>query len=383
MRVLLAGPSCLAFFSKALTIPVSNGVNVTSITGSPLQLQRCSDLGPWAYSNTSADVSDSAFQDTGPDDPGRSLNLTNSFSSLNASPIGSDSNDDWHGEFYYAGKSICGTAVFVNVAHALAEIALLQDLIAEETFTVKNYSEAQIKVRRFHAEFTRRRAALGVFTAIQQMNKDNRFEISTFIFFLGKEIMGRVDITGGPCSSASCEDDSKKASLPLVVPSNELSPVASRVGPSQSATTIPVNTAVIDDSDMELDCQWHGHKVNPGAALLAPSSALTHSHIVKEDPMKRPASRDVIDNQKLGMTLVLLATPDTDLMAPPWTNYWAIKALGKMVEKMADRFDWREMTMTVRVDGFPLGTISLYKGIVRNVSGPSLLGNNNGSILVT
>ena len=381
MRVLLAGPSCLAFISKALAIPVSNSVNVTSTIGSPLQLQRCSELGPRAYSNT--DVNDTAFQDTGPDDPGGSLNPTNSFSSLNASLVGSDSNDDWHGDFFYAGKSICGTAIFVNVAHALAEIALLQDLSAEETFTVKTYSEAQIKVRRFHAEFTRRRAALGVFTGIQKMNEDNRFEVSIFRFFLGTKEMGQVDFRGGPCPPASCEDDSKRAYLPLVVPSNELSLVASRAGPSQPATTTSVNTAVMDDSKMELDCQWHGHKVNPRAALLAPSSALTHSQIVKEDPMKRPASRDVIDDQVLGTTLVLLATPDPALMAPLWTNYWAIKALGKMVEKMADRFDWREMTMTVRVDGFPLGTVSLYKGIVRNVSGPSLLENNNGSILVT
>ena len=54
-----------------------------------------------------------------------------------------------------------------------------------------------------------------------------------------------------------------------------------------------------------------------------------------------------------------------------------------MVEKMADTFDWREMTMTVRVDGFQLGTISLYKGIVHNVSGLLLPGNNSGSVLVT
>ena len=382
MRVLLAGPSYLAFFSKALTVPVSNSVNVTSITGSPLQFPRCSDLGPRAYNNTSADAKDSAFQDTGLDDAWGSLNLTNSFSPLNASLVGSDSNDHWHGEFFYAGKSICGTAIFVNAAHALAEIALLQDLIAEETFTVKNYNEAQITVRRFHAEFTRRKAALGVFTALQQMNKDDRFEVSSFIFFLGKIKMGQVDFIGGPCSSASCEDDSKKASFPLVVPSNELSLVASRVRSSPSAATTSVNTVVIGDSDMELECQWHGHRVNPRAALLAPSSALTHSHIVKEDPMMVPASRDVIDDRIVGMTLVLLATPHPSPKAPLWSYYWAIKALGKMVEKMADRFDWREMTMTVRVDGFQLGTISLYQGIVGDVSGPSLPGNHNGSILV-
>ena len=382
MRVLLAGPSYLAFFSKALTIPVSNSVSVTSITDSPFQFPRCSDSGPRAYSNTSADANDSALQDTGPDDSWGSLNLTKSFSSLNASLVGSDSNDDWHGEFYYWGKSICGIAIFVNAAHALAEIALLQDLIAEETFTVETYNEAQIKVRRFHAEFTRRKAALGVFTALQQMNKDDRFEVSSFIFFLGENKMGQVDFTGRSCSSASCEDNSKKAPLPLVVPSNETSLVTSRVGPSRSAATTSVNTAVIDDSDMELECQWHGYRVDPRAALLAPSSALTHSHIVKEDPRKSPASRDVIDDRTVGMTLVLLATPYPSPKAPLWSNYWAIKALGKMVEKMADRFDWREMTMTVRVDGFQIGRISLYKGIVRNVTGPLLRGNNNGSILV-
>ena len=382
MRVLLAGPSCLAFFSKALTIPVSNSVNVTSITESPLQFPRCSDLDPQAYSNTSADANDSAFQDTGLDDPWASLNLTNSFSSLNASFVGSDSNDDWHAVFVYGGKSICGIAIFVNVAHALAEIAL-QDLTAEETFTVENYNEAQIIVRRYHAEFTRRHAALGVFAALQQMNKDDRFEVSSFIFFLGKRQMGQVDFIGGSCSSTSCEDNSKKASLPLVVPSNEPSLVAGKVGPSQSAATTSVDRVVIDDSDMELDCHWHGHRVNPRAALLAPSAALTYSHIVKEDPMKSPASRDVIDDRIVGMTLVLLATPHPSPKAPLWSNYWAIRALGKMVEKMADTFDWREMTMTVRVNGFQLGTISLYKGIIRNVSGLLLPGNNNGSVLVT
>ena len=383
MRVLLAGPSCLAFFSKALTIPVSNSVNVTCITGSPLQFPRCSYLGPRAYSSTSVNANDSAFHYTGQDDPWRSLNLTNSFSSLNANLVGSDSNDDWHWGFFYEGKTICSTAIFVNAAHALAEIALSRDLVAEETFTVKNYNEAQIKVRRFHAEFTRRKAALGVFTAIQQMNKDDRFEVSSVISFLGKKTMGQVDFIGGSCRSASCDDDSKKASLPLVVPSNELSLAASRVGSSPSAATTSVNTAVLDDSDMELECQWHGQRVNPRAALLAPSSALTHSRIVKEDPMRSPALRDVIDDRIVGMTLVLLATPHPSPTAPLWSNYWAIKALGKMVEKMADRFDWREMTMTVRVDGFQLGTISLYKGIIRNISGPSLPGNNNGSILVT
>ena len=383
MRVLLAGPSCLAFFSKALTIPVSNGVNVTSITDSPFQFPHCSDLGPRAYSNTSAHANDSVFQDTGLDDSGGSLILIKPFSPLNASLVGSDSNDDWHGEFYYGGRSICGTAVFVNAAHALAEIALLQNLVAEDTFTVKDYSEAQIKVRRFHAEFTRRQAALGVFTALTKMNRDDRFEVCSLIFFLGRHIMGQIDFIGGPCSSASCEDDSKNASLSLVVPSNTSSLVASRVGPSHSAATTLVSTVAMDDSDMEVDCYWHGNRVDPRAAMLAPSSALTHSHIVKEDLGKSPASRDVIDERIVGMTLVLLATPHPSSTAPPWTNYWAIKALGKMVEKMADKFDWREMTMVVRVDGIQLGTISLYKGIVRNVSGPSLPGNNNGSILVT
>ena len=315
--------------------------------------------------------------------PGGGLNLSNSFSSLNASLIGSYSHDDWHGELFYAGKPICGTAIFVNAAHALAELALLQDLIAEESFTVKNYNEAQIKVRRFHDEFTRRQAALGVFTAIQRMNKDDRFEVSSFIFFLGKRKMGQVDFVGGPCSSASCEDDSNKASLPLVVPSNEPSLVASRVGPSQSAATTSVNRVGMDDSDMELDCQWHGQRVNPRSAMLAPSSVLTHSHIVKEDPRQSAALREVIDERMVGMTLVLLATPHPNPTAPLWTYFWAIKALGKMVEKMADRFDWREMTMTVRVDGFQLGTISLYKDIIGSVSGPSLPGNENGSILVT
>ena len=385
MRVLLAGPSCLAFFSKALTIPVSNSVNVTSITGSPLQFPRCPDLGPQAYSNTSADANDFAFRDTGLHDPWGSLNLTNSFSSLNASLVASDSNDNWHGRFMYFGKWICSTAVFVDAAHALAEIALLQDLNAEETFTVKNYREVQIKVSRFHAEFTRRKAALGVFTALQQMNKDDRFEVSSFMYFLGQKKMGQVDFIGGPCSSASCEDDSKEASLAIVVPSNKPSLVVSRVGPSQSAATTSVNTVVNDDLglDMELDCQWHGQSVNPRAALLAPSSALTDSHIVKEDPMKSPVSQDVIDERIVGMTLVLLATPHPSIAAPRWSYYWVIKALGKMVEKMADRFDWREMTVTVRVDGLELGTIGLYKGIIRNVSGSSLPGNNNGSILVT
>ena len=383
MRVLLAGPSCLAFFSKALTIPVSNSVNVTSITGGPLQLPRCSDLGPRAYSNTSADVNDAAFHDTGPDESGGGSNLTDSFSSLNASLIGPDLNDDWHGEFSYGGKWICGTAIFVNAAHALAEIALLQDLIAEETFTVQNYNEAQIKVRRFHVEFTRHFAALGIFSAIQRMNEDDRFEVSRFVFFLGKRRMGQIDFIGGPCSSASCEGNSKKASLPLAVPSNKLSLVASRVGPSQPTTTSSVNTVAIDESDMELECQWHGLKVRPRAAMLTPSAALTHSHIVKEDPMKLPALRDVIDDPMVGMTLVLLATPHPSPAAPLWSNYWAIKALGEMVEKMADEFDWREMTMTVRVDGYQLGTISLYKGIIRNVSGLSLLGYNNSSNLVS
>ena len=382
MRLLFASSaSCLLLFSKALTIPVSSSVNATSITDSPSQSLRCSDLGPRAYSSTSADASNATFQDTSQDDPLRTFNLTSSFLSRNASLVGSDSNDKWHGDMVYWGKAICATAALVNAAHALAMIAL-KNLVAEQLFTVKNYNEVQIKVRQFHAEFTRRQAAIGIFAAIQRMYIDDQFETSTFTFLLGNKRMGSIDFIGWSCSSTSCGANVEKSSLPLVVPSNESSGVTGQVGPPQPAATILANTVNDNDPDMELDCEWHGRRVDPRRALLAPSSILTYSHLVTEDPMKYPTLRDIIDDEIVGMKFVLLATPHPSPTAPLWSHYWAIRALGMMPEKMAEKWDWREMTMRVRVDDFLIGTISLFNGKVHTASGPSVLGSNNGSILV-
>lgn len=50
---------------------------------------------------------------------------------------------------------------------------------------------------------------------------------------------------------------------------------------------------------------------------------------------------------------------------------------------MADRWDWREMTVKVKSDGFQLGTIDLNKGILPPVAGPLLPGADNVSVLAT
>ena len=378
-RLLLA--SYLLVLIKALTIPLSNSITAASIIDSPSQSPDCSTFDPLARNNVSANASNVAFQDTGHDDPGDRFNFTSSLLSLNAG-LDLSENDKWHGELIYVGKPICATAVFVDAAHALAKMAL-DDLLAEETFTVSNYDEVQIKIIQFEAEFTRYYAAMGTYAAIQRMDTDNRFEASRFTFFKGKKKMGTIDFIGRSCSSGSCRASSGNASLPLVVPLHESPPVANYVGPPQSAVTKPVNATNDDDPDMEIDCEWHGRKVDPRAAMLTPSSILTYSHLVKEHPMDHPPIKDVVDDQALGMSTVLLATPQPSPAAPSWSYYWAIRAIGKMPEKMADRWDWREMTMTVKVDGYQLGTISLVKSLVPTVSSPSLPGSNNGSILVT
>ena len=378
MRVLLA-PYLLVLI-KALTIPVSNSITAASITDSSSQSPDCSVFDPVAHNNVSANASNVAFQDTGQDDPGNRFDFTGSLLSLNAGLDISDLNDKWHGEFIYVGKRICATAVFVDAAHALAKMAL-DDLLAEETFTVSNYDEVQIRIIQFEAEFTRHYAAFGTYAAIQKMDKDNRFEASRFTFFKGKVKMGTIEFIGRSCSSGSCGANSRKTSLPLVVPLNESPPATNHMGPPQSAVTKLVNATNDDDPDMELDCEWHGRKIHPRAAMLTPSSLLTYSHIVREDPMGHPPIKDVVDDEALGLSTILLATPQPSPTAPLWSYYWAIRAIGKMPEKMADRWDWREMTMTVNVDGYQLGTISLVKALVGSSS--SLPGANNGSTLVT
>ena len=373
-----ASSSFLPVLINALTIPVSNSISAAPITDSPSQSLNCSALGPLAQINVSAVDSNAAFQDTGQDDPGGEFNLTESLLPLNDNLVRSDLDETWHGDFIYLGRDLCAAAVLVDAAHALAKMAL-NDLLVEETFTVSNYNEVQIKVTPFEAGFTRRYAAIGTFVAIQRMDKDDRFQVSRFTFFKGKQRMGKIDFIGQSCSSDSCGANLGNASLPLVVPSNKSSLVANLVGPSQSAATTLVHTINDNVPDMELDCEWHGRKIHPRVAMLAPSSVLTYSHIVKEDPMGLPALRDVVDDQTLGMSMVLMATPHPNPSAPLWSYFWAIQALGKMPEKMADKFDWREMTMTVKVDGFQLGTISL-----PTVSGPSpsLPGSNNDSTFV-
>ena len=379
-----ASSSFLPVVINALTIPVSNSISAAPITDSPSQSLNCSALGSLAQINVSAIDSNAASQNTGQDDPGGEVNLTESLLPLNDNLVRSDLNETWHGDFSYLGGGLCVTAVLVDAAHALAKMAL-NDLLEEETFTVSNYNEVQIKVTQFEAGFTRRYAAIGTFVAIQRMDRDDRFEVSRFTFFRGKQRMGMIDFKGHACSSDSCEANLGNASLPLVVPSNKSSLVANLVGPSQSAATTLVHTINDDDPDMELDCEWHGQKIHPRVAMLAPSSVLTYSHIVKEDPMGLPALKDVVDDHTLGMSIVLMATPHPSPSAPLWSYYWAIRALGKMPEMMADKFDWREMTMTVTVDGFQLGTVSLIKGTLPTVSGPSpsLPGSNNDSTFFT
>ena len=368
IRLLACSASCLPILIKASVIPVSNSVSTAPISDGPSQSEDCSVLGS---------------RNIGHEGPFDDLNLTSSLPFLNASLVGPEWNDDWHADYYVLGGQICATAVLVDTAHALAKMALY-DLLSEETFIVDKYKEVQIKVTQFKAGFTRIRAALSLYDATQQMTGTNSFLASRFTFFNGKVKMGRIDFTGTACSSGSCRANSANASLPVAVSSNDSSIVVTgnKAGSLRSAVPTLVNVFNNKNSDMELDCRWYGQNIGQKIAMLAPSSALTYSHIAKEDPMSLLVLKDVLNDRILDVTVVLLATPHPSPLAPLWSYYWAIQALGQMPEKMADQWDWREMTMKVMVDDLQIGTIDLIKGVSRRVSGPSL-GSENGSIFVT
>ena len=366
MRLLACSASCLPILITASVIPTSDSVSTVSINNSPSPSVDCSLLGSHAIRHK---------------DPFEDLNLTSSLPFLNASLVEPVWNDDWHGEFELLGRNICATAVLVDAAHALAKMAL-DGLHSEEIFIVENYKEVRIKVTQLKAGFTRSRAALSLYIAIHRMTGSDCFPASRFTILKSTEIMGRIKFTGKACNSGSPRANSANAPLPVVVSSNGSSTMVTgnKTGSLRSAVTPLVN---YKNPDMKLDCRWYGQNMGPRTAMLAPSSTLAFSHIVKEDPMGLPALKDEIDDQALGVTVLLLATPHPSPAAPLWSYYWAIQALGQMPEKMADQWDWREMTMKVMVDDFQLGTINLIKGALQRVSALSLPGSNNGSIPVT
>ena len=349
MRLLACSASCLPIVINASVLPISNSISTASISNSPSQSVDCPVLGS---------------QDNGRDDSFKDLNLTSSLPFLNASNVVFEGNDDWHGQYEFLGEHICGTAVLVDAAHALAKMAL-DGLLSEETFIVDNYKEVKIKVSQFRTGFTRSRAALSLYAVIQQLTGGDCFPASRFTVFKGKERMGEIDFLGAACSSGSYRADSANVSLPAVISSNKSSVVVdgNKAGSSRSAVTTLVNVINNKNSDMKLDCRWYGQKLGAKTALLAPSSTLAYSHIVKEDPMSFPALRDVIVDKTLGVTTVLLATPHPSPSIPMWSYYWVIQALGQIPEKMADQWDWREMTVKVMVDDSQLGTINLVKGV--------------------
>ena len=367
MRLLLACPaSYLAVLINSLIVPINNGVSAASIS----QLVNASVSG---------------CRDIGIDDALDDHNFKSSVPSPNANLVGLDWKDDWHEEYKVLGHEICATAVLVDAAHALAKIAL-DDLVAEETFVVKGYNQVQIKITRLEEGFTRQRAALSIYAALLRvLPSSTRFLASRFTFFKGKERMGTIEFVGRPC----CSDDGvagiANASSAQGDPSNSTSLVRikSMADPYKSANTSLVGETDDDDADMELSCRWYGRRVPQRTAMLAPSGVLSHSHIVKENPLSHPRIKDQIVDHVLGTTISILAIPQTSAAAPLWSYYWVIQALGRMPEKMADQWDWREVTMTVKVDGFPLGTISLIKSTSPTVSTSSLPGSNDDSVLVT
>ena len=91
-------------------------------------------------------------------------------------------------------------------------------------------------------------------------------------------IWGKLTLLGLSCSSGSCEVSLGNTSLPLVVPSNESSLVATRVSPSQSATTTLIDTNNDDDPERKLDCEWPSRRVQSRVAMLALSSVVGYSH---------------------------------------------------------------------------------------------------------
>ena len=183
----------------------------------------------------------------------------------------------------------------------------LDGLLSEQTFIVDNYKEVKIKVSQSKAGFTRSRAALSLYAAIQKVTGGDFFPASRFTTFKGKERMGGIDFMGTACSSGSYRADSANVSLPVVISSNNSSMVVTgnKAGTSRSAVATLVNVINNKNSDMKLDCRWYGQRLGARIALLAPSSTLAYSHIVKEDPMSFPALRDVVVDQTLGVSTVI------------------------------------------------------------------------------
>lgn len=267
MRPIAGSASYLSILIKTLTIAISNSISAVSIGDISSQSLNCS-------------VSGDSFWD---------VNLTSPNASFNVSLAGLDANDKWHGVYELLGRKLCTTAVLVDAAHALAALALY-DLLEEHVFVVDNYDEVQIRVTPFNEEFTRSRAAVGLYAAIYKMSGTRLFDSSRFTFFKGNQKMGKIEIIGAACPSGSCGANLTNASLPPVVSSNESALVATRSNASPSRSADPTLFDPIRDNklDMELDCAWHGRRVTPRILMLAPSSLLTHSHIVKEDPMTFP-----------------------------------------------------------------------------------------------
>lgn len=384
MRLLAGLASYLPFMIQALTIANSKSVSVASGSHNPSQPLNPPVLGRSARASISATVSNASLQN----DLSEDSNITVSLLYPNASHVGARFDTSWNYKYKFFGTRLCATAALVDAAYALATMAL-DGVRAEQTFSVISYDEVKIKVTSFTAAFTRQPVAVAMYVALHAMNTRDKFEASRFTFLESNEEAGKIEFMATPSASYSCGASQQDASSsPLVGPgpsSNDSSSVASRSngGASRSAATTLVNaTTNDDDPDMELDCEWFGKRVHPRTALLAPSSVMAYSEIMKRDPMSLPPIREVIKTESLDMTFIMSAAPQYHHAAPLWTYYWIIKALGKMPEKMADQLDWREMSVKVKVDGFQIGTIGLFMGILPTVSGLALQGSDNDSTLI-
>lgn len=307
----------------------------------------------------------------------------------NVSSGGGGSSSAWSFRTKWGSTALCVTALLVNAGHALASEAVknADEPVPLVIYTVKDYGEVNIKITPYTSSWVRHKVLEAVYNCLLSMKGENRFLSSRWTIFHEHEPVGRIDFNAIAQPPRTCGLGLSDSSV-SEEPSPESPPLAS-TSYNESANTSPIAKSVSsvgddeNDSNLELDCEWGGKSFDPFTEMIAPVHVLAAEPFETSDIHRRAPWVKYFVVQRERVTITTTAI-DPDRHDPPyWTTYWLIKAIGRLPRAMADRdrFDWREMSVTVKVDGVAIAHISLQSGLIPH-PGQSNAGGGNVSTLV-
>lgn len=284
---------------------------------------------------------------------------------------GTITNDDWALIKRYTGTRLCAISAYVVAAHALSSIAVQahEEPMPHEQFTLQGYEDITIKVTPYSDRFTRYDAAVLMYQSMWSMRNEKRYESSRFTMRKGDEDYGRAEFSGYYPTSGDCG------------PSHAAEHNQKTVITSGNLTFIGADD---DDTRLELDCKWEGKRIQSDHELLSILDALANDFASKDSSSPAPIEKRIL-LQRWGITFIIRLEYNPDPRAPTWTYYWTMKALGALPRAMAEQeyYNWMERTAGVKVDGFLIGKIYLWKGLFpdgKSSDALSLTGNSDSSI---